>query len=95
MKLVGQWFGGSDYGRPHADDFERFSSLRHALVAFEARLNSRRLPFVDVLGPDDGGPEMLLWKLGRDDPDDSRSNSDCPDYRIFCGPRGGVKYEVM
>ena len=35
MKLVGQWFGGSNYGRPHADDFEHFSSLRHALVVVE------------------------------------------------------------
>lgn len=35
MKLVGQWFGGSNYGRPHADGFEHFSSLRLARVVVE------------------------------------------------------------
>lgn len=40
MKLVGQWFGGSNYGRPHADDFERFSSLRLARVVVEGILDA-------------------------------------------------------
>ena len=70
-------------------------SVARRMLLFEARLNSRRFPCVDAIGPDDGGPEMLLWKLGRDDPDDSRSNSDYPDYRIFCGPKGGIHYEAL
>ena len=43
MKLVGQWFGGSDYGRPHADGFEHFSSLRLARVVVDGMRHRRAL----------------------------------------------------
>jgi hypothetical protein len=100
VKLVGQWFGGSSYARPEEGDYEKFTSLRHALVVFGSRLDDRRYPCVDAVGPDEGGPEMLLWKVkaaqgGCSDGQDDPGNSDYPDYRIFCGPRGGINYEAL
>lgn len=97
MKYYGQWFGGTSYAIPQADEFERFDSMRHALYVFESRLNDRRFPLVETAGPEDGGPEMLLWKgepaEGDQFPCDTTHNY--PDYRIFCGPKGGINYEAM
>ena len=72
-------------------------SVARRMLLFEARLNSRRFPCVDAIGPDDGGPEMLLWKgepaEGDQFPCDTSHNY--PDYRISCGPKGGIHYEAL
>ena len=89
MKCYAQWFGGSSYAAPEADDYELFDSLGEAKREFERRADpwETYYPCVDDVPADDGGPIMLVW-FGEPE---GMYPCDCPpDREITFGPRGGV-----
>jgi len=88
MKCYTQWFGGSGYSFPEADDYEIFESLGDAKDDFGKRLNDPYYPCVEGSEPEEGGPAMLVW-FG---PPEGEFPCDCyPDREITFGPRGGIR----
>ena len=88
MRVYAQWFGGSSYAVPEADDYETFASLSDAIDAFESRADFD--PYCPCV---DESTEMLVW-FGEPEgefPCDGAHNY--PDRRIYLGPRGGTRVE--
>ena len=81
------FFGGASYGCPSlgldAPDF-RCSFLREARDFLSAIPGNRRFPCVSPIPPESGGPELWIF---------SGDSRDYPDFRIYFGPRGGVRSE--
>lgn len=82
-------FGGSSYAAPSFDDKPdfTFASLAEARRAMDRVPHDPCFPCVSDIPPDDGGPEMYLFRVGND--------SDMPDFMLTFGPRGGVKVERL
>ena len=88
MKCYTQWFGGSGYSFPEADDYEVFDSLKEAKDTFYGRAHDSYYPCVEESEPQNGGPSMLVW-FGSPE---GEFPCDCyPDREITFGPRGGIR----
>ena len=80
MKVYAQFFGGSNYACPYPDQFETFGSLREVKETLW-----RRVDF-DPSFPCLENPEFLVF-VGEP------TGDTYPDYRVFVGPRGGIRQE--
>ncbi|MCP2337502.1 hypothetical protein [Actinomadura rupiterrae] len=98
MTLYGLWWGGPSYSRPTPDDdLERLHSLSAAKEALRDRYHSNgcRTEHFDFIERE---PEQVylpavttdseIWLYASPDSDPA-----CPDWRVYFGPRAGVRVE--
>ena len=86
MKCYAQFLGGSNYSYPQPDEYEEFDSLRDVCDALW-----RRADF-DPQHPCVESPEFLVFG---GTPDGIYPCDACPDYRVYVGPRGGIRKERL
>lgn len=90
MRCYAQFYGGSSYSHPEADQCEVFDSLKEAVQIFEYR-TSRDSHFPCT----DENACMTVW-FGEPEGDFPCDGANIyPDRRIYFGPRGGVRVERL
>lgn len=88
MRCYAQFYGGSSYSHPEADQCEVFDSLKEAVQIFEYR-TSRDSHFPCT----DENACMTVW-FGEPEGDFPCDGANIyPDRQIYLGPRGGVRVE--
>lgn len=83
MNITAQYFG-PNLVAPEGNDVEHFSSLQDAKDALW-----RRADFDPYYPCQDESAEMVIWRGTLTDVTDLY-----PDYRLYVGPKGGIKKET-
>ena len=86
MKCYAQFYYGSGYATPEADDYEQFASISDVGEALYSRADQD--PFYPCVEQSETSALVFLGE-----PDGMFPCDTDPDYRITIGPRGGIRRE--